>query len=136
MSYQTTTKNGINARFNKKVVKKSVSKVLLTKEIVNNLNETTLKFSTFVRYAQKYFHTSKQGNSVTLRHPYTDIHKRHIRTVKLDFSYFENTGYIVVTSYVPDEQNNYGILELPYSYNLNVTSHKQLFTKLFKQNLI
>ncbi|RIV68721.1 hypothetical protein [Flagellimonas aequoris] len=118
-----------------KIKKKHELKQLLTLDHVKTMRDTPLVLGTFQRHARKFYVTQLLGNSLTLRHPYTDSNGRYIKTVVLDFSTFVKDGYVHVRPFKPSKENSYGNTE-GFCYALKAKTHKDLYRKLFKHNLL
>lgn len=119
-----------------KIKKKHEQKQLLTLAYVKLMRDTPLVLETFQRHARKFYVTRLLGKVLILNHPYTDVNGRYIRTVLLDFSKYAIDGYVQVRPFKPAKDNSYSNNEMHYSFLFRAKTHKDLYRKLLKHNLL
>ena len=136
MSDQFTTIGVKRQRRLRKIVKKHERKELLTFETASQMRDTTLDLNTFQRNARRFYATQLIGTRLVLSHPFTDVHGRYLKSVVLDFSMYEKDNYIHVQPFVPSKEANYGTTTVNYSFWLHAKSHRDLYLKLLKHELL
>lgn len=119
-----------------KIKKKHECKQLLTIDHVKTMRDTPLILGSFQRHARRFYVTRLFGNMLMLYHPYTDVHGRYIKSVVLDFSRHKKEGYIEVRPFKPDKETNYGNSSPEYTFWIKAKTHRQLYEKLLKHNLL
>ena len=136
MIRQSTKTEANQPRTLTKIKKKHEQKHLLTLAHVKFMRDTPLVIETFQRHARRFYVTRLLGKILILNHPYTDVNGRYIKTVILDFSKYLKDGYVQVRPFKPAKDNNYGNNEMHYSFSFKAKTHKDLYRKLLKHNLL